>query len=73
MYCSNVDDMPDCSQDAQRLRRGYSIDGVYYSMEDILMKYNVDLYITAHEHSYERTYPVYKGQIDLQSNHTHTK
>jgi len=73
MYCSNVDDMPDCSRDAQRLRRGYPIDGVYYSMEDLIAKYNVQLYLTAHEHSYERTWPVLRGDIDWsQNNHSYS-
>ena len=69
MYCSNVDDIPDCSTDAEVLRRG--LGGSRYSMEDLLMKFSVDLYFTAHEHSYERTFPVYKGQIDRQSNHSY--
>eukprot|EP01116_Phalansterium_solitarium_P013017 TRINITY_DN2984_c0_g3_i1.p1 TRINITY_DN2984_c0_g3~~TRINITY_DN2984_c0_g3_i1.p1 ORF type:complete len:415 (+),score=146.40 TRINITY_DN2984_c0_g3_i1:1586-2830(+) len=70
MYCSNVDDMPDCSTDAQQIRRG--VNGSY-SLEDMLAKYSVDIYFTAHEHSYERTWPVYRGVPDLsQLNHTYT-
>jgi len=69
MYCSNVDDMPDCSTDAKTLRWG--VNGTY-PMEDLLMEYNVDLFFTAHEHSYERTWPVYRGTIDSnQTNHTY--
>jgi hypothetical protein len=33
------------------------------SFEDLLHKYGVDLYIGAHEHSYERGYAIYRGQI----------
>lgn len=40
-------------------------------MEDILGRYNVDIYFTAHEHSYERTFPVFQNKIDLyQMNHS---
>lgn len=31
------------------------------AFEDLFHKYNVDLYICGHVHSYERTYPVYKN------------
>ena len=42
MYCSNVDDMPDCSTDAQQLREGYlNKQGIReYGMEDLLGKYS---------------------------------
>jgi len=30
-----------------------------YSMEDLLYKYGVDVHLEAHEHSYERMWPVY--------------
>merc|ERR1712166_973509 len=36
-------------------------------MGDILFKYGVDMYINGHEHDYEHSWPVYKGQTD-QSN-----
>jgi len=69
VYCSNVDDIPDCTADAQTLRRG--VNG-QYSIEDLLAEYNVDIYFSAHEHSYERTWPVYRGVIDKdQENHTY--
>eukprot|EP01116_Phalansterium_solitarium_P013019 TRINITY_DN2984_c1_g1_i1.p2 TRINITY_DN2984_c1_g1~~TRINITY_DN2984_c1_g1_i1.p2 ORF type:complete len:484 (+),score=175.47 TRINITY_DN2984_c1_g1_i1:107-1558(+) len=68
VYCSNTDDLPDCTTDAQLLRRGP--EGVM-GFEDIFAKYNVDLYISAHEHSYERSFPVFRGQIDPQQNHTY--
>ena len=31
------------------------------AVEDLLVKYGVDLYLAGHVHSYYRTYPVYKG------------
>ena len=58
MYCSNVDDMPDCSSDAQLLRAGQ------YGLERALSVRPVDLYIAGHQHSYERTWPVLNGTID---------
>jgi hypothetical protein len=68
-YCSNVDDLPDCSSDAERLRTGPN--GTF-GLEDILGKHNVDIYFTAHEHSYERTYPVFQNKIDIyQMNHSY--
>jgi len=69
MYCSDVDDFPDCSTDAETLRLG--LNGTICPMEVILQQFGVDLYICAHEHSYERTFPVYDGIIDYQSNHTY--
>ncbi|KAF2075454.1 hypothetical protein CYY_003235 [Polysphondylium violaceum] len=33
------------------------------SLEKLLMKYNVDIYLSGHTHSYERSLPVYNGQV----------
>ncbi|EGG24260.1 metallophosphoesterase domain-containing protein [Cavenderia fasciculata] len=33
------------------------------SIEPLFKKYNVDLYITGHAHSYERSLPVYSGEV----------
>ena len=30
-----------------------------FGMEELLMKYSVDLAVWAHEHEYERTWPLY--------------
>eukprot|EP01095_Lingulamoeba_sp_RSL-Kostka_P013903 TRINITY_DN5877_c0_g1_i2.p2 TRINITY_DN5877_c0_g1~~TRINITY_DN5877_c0_g1_i2.p2 ORF type:complete len:272 (+),score=81.16 TRINITY_DN5877_c0_g1_i2:822-1637(+) len=38
-------------------------------IEDLINQYNVDLFIQAHVHNYERTYPVYKDQV-VQQNYT---
>ena len=65
LYCSNVDDMPDCSSDAETLRFGIN-DTSLYGLEVILMKYNVDLYLCGHEHSYERSFPVFNGTVQPQ-------
>lgn len=51
MYCS--DDM-NCGDRADKLKK---------EAEDIFYNNKVDLVITGHIHSYERTYPVYKNQI----------
>lgn len=60
LYCSNTDDLPDCTTDAQRLRDGFTApDGTFYSgLEKTFLKYSVNLVMAAHEHSYERTWPV---------------
>jgi hypothetical protein len=76
LYCSNVDDFPDCGSEAQVLRDGDNIPFVdapdrTYSMDEMLGLNKVDIYIGAHEHSYERLFPVFRDQIDFQDNHTY--
>jgi hypothetical protein len=34
-----------------------------FGLEDLLMKYNVDLAIWAHEHDWERLWPVYDWKV----------
>ncbi|CAB3977176.1 Iron zinc purple acid phosphatase [Paramuricea clavata] len=53
MYCSNIDD-DDCTTPRPILRAG---------LEPVFMKYGVDVVIEAHEHSYERLWPVYQGKV----------
>jgi hypothetical protein len=36
---------------------------VRYALEDVLMKFGVDLTIWAHEHSYERLWPIYNLKV----------
>lgn len=68
LYCSNVDDLPDCTTDAQTIRDGTVIEGVNYGLDALFYRYGVDLFLTAHEHSYERSLPVYNYQVDFQPN-----
>ncbi|XP_053577580.1 acid phosphatase type 7 [Bombina bombina] len=56
MYCSNFD-RDDCVLLQSVVRTGIS--GGLYGLEDLFYKYGVDLEIWAHEHSYERLYPIY--------------
>ncbi|KAN0029278.1 hypothetical protein ACTFIV_011161 [Dictyostelium citrinum] len=56
-YCSVVWDW--CSNiDVVESKKIY-----LWSLEDLLYRYNVDLFISGHAHSYERTLPVYKNKI----------
>ncbi|XP_020627463.1 acid phosphatase type 7-like [Orbicella faveolata] len=59
MYCSN-DDGDDCAKKESVVRTGLHSK---YGLEDLLYKYGVDLMIWAHEHSYERLYPVYNQKV----------
>jgi hypothetical protein len=36
-----------------------------YGIEPLLMEYNVDLALWAHEHNYERLYPIYDYEFDV--------
>ncbi|KAK3240763.1 hypothetical protein CYMTET_49414 [Cymbomonas tetramitiformis] len=51
------DGMP--SSDARALQK---------AMEDLFEKYQVDLYVSGHQHSYERQLPVFRGVPELQQN-----
>ena len=53
MYCSNKHKKDRCRKDTKKLRK---------ALEYLLRKYGVDLAIWAHEHSYERFFPVYNGK-----------
>jgi len=54
MYCSNMDD-DECTTPDNPVRNT--------GLEDVFMKYGVDIIIEAHEHSYERLYPVYDWNV----------
>lgn len=72
MYCSNSD-FDDCTREASHFRTGITDDKLY-GMEEVLMKYSVDLFIGAHEHSYERLFPIYNYTIlrgERRDNHTY--
>ncbi|XP_070578904.1 acid phosphatase type 7-like [Ptychodera flava] len=59
MYCSN-NDHDDCTTFESIVRTGYN---GQYGLEKLFYKYGVDLEIWAHEHSYERLWPVYDREV----------
>ncbi|KAM9323934.1 acid phosphatase type 7 [Gastrophryne carolinensis] len=60
MYCTNFD-RDDCVYINSTTRTG--LPGGQYALEDLFYKYGVDLEIWAHEHSYERMWPVYNRTV----------
>ncbi|XP_007438195.1 acid phosphatase type 7, partial [Python bivittatus] len=60
MYCSN-NDKDDCTQYESTVRKGLKPNR--YGLEDLFYKYGVDLTLWAHEHSYERLWPVYDYKV----------
>ncbi|XP_059007280.1 acid phosphatase type 7 isoform X2 [Mustela lutreola] len=60
MYCSNAD-LDDCTWHESKVRKG--LRGKFYGLEDLFYKYGVDLQLWAHEHSYERLWPIYNYQV----------
>lgn len=58
LYCSNSNDPEHCPNVENIIRIGLPILKAY-SIEDLLYKYGVDVHFQAHEHSYERMWPVY--------------
>lgn len=59
MYCSNSVDHEHCLWlNKNLIRVGIPLTHAY-AIEDLLYKYGVDVHIQAHEHSYERMWPVY--------------
>uniref|UniRef100_A0A8C8RLR8 Purple acid phosphatase n=1 Tax=Pelusios castaneus TaxID=367368 RepID=A0A8C8RLR8_9SAUR len=60
MYCSN-NDLDDCTKHESIVRQG--LPEHQYGLEDLFYKYGVDLELWAHEHSYERLWPVYNYQV----------
>lgn len=61
MYCSN-NDRDDCTFNESIVRKGLPILHLF-GLEDLFMKYGVDLEFWAHEHSYERLWPVYDREV----------
>lgn len=55
LYCSNIDDIDDCTSDTELLRKGYPTgpNGTYqWGFESALSVRPLDIYFAAHEHSY---------------------
>lgn len=61
MYCSN-DNGDDCSKYASAVRKGLPVIGGF-GLEDLFYQYGVDIEIWAHEHCYERMWPLYDFKV----------
>lgn len=61
MYCTN-DDMDDCTKFDDRVRTGFPFLKLF-GLEDIFYNYGVDVELWAHEHSYERLWPIYNYTV----------
>ncbi|CAG5125119.1 unnamed protein product [Candidula unifasciata] len=61
MYCSN-NDGDDCTKYSSAVRKGIPSHNVS-GLEDLFYEQGVDVAIWAHEHSYERLWPIYNEQV----------
>lgn len=70
MYCANQDN-DDCTHYYRDLvRRGYGWPLPWikiFGLEDMFYKYGVDLQFYAHEHSYERMWPLYDLKVPVRN------
>lgn len=62
MYCSNLLSFDHCFNRDNLIRVGIPLLHAY-GVEDLLYKYGVDVHFQAHEHSYERMWPVYNRTV----------
>lgn len=61
MYCTNLD-ADDCAHNGTLVRVGIPFAN-FFGLEPLFYKYGVDLEIWAHEHSYERLWPIYDYKV----------
>lgn len=61
MYCSNDNDN-DCTHSETLVRVGLPFSH-WFGLEDLFYEYGVDVEIWAHEHSYERLWPIYDYKV----------
>ena len=63
MYCSSSDDSDHmCDEKSNPIKNGFPELGIP-GLENLLWRYNVDVAIWAHEHNYERFWPVFDGKV----------
>ena len=63
MYCSSSDEVDYmCNETTNPMKNGFPKLGIP-GIETLLWRYNVDVAIWAHEHNYERMWPVYDGKV----------
>ncbi|KAL3312201.1 hypothetical protein Ciccas_009211 [Cichlidogyrus casuarinus] len=73
MYCSNSNDPQHCTNKDNAIREGvvyrpYNKEPAakLFSLEELFYQHGVDLIFSAHEHSYERMWPVYRSKLKLE-------